>query len=125
MKIEYRMGQSDSSAYSERRRYPRIKVSISVDWGETPACVYKGRVTSLSAGGCFVQTPIETAKGKTIFIRLLLAPESESIMEGILQGRVKYCLPKVGLGVEFKKLPRGYKKHIEDIVEFHLESAEG
>jgi len=94
-----------------------------VDWGGTPACVHQGRVTSLGVGGCFIQTPVEdveTVKGKPLFIRLLLAPDSARVIEGIVWGRVAYYLPKVGVGVEFKKLPPGYETHIRDLVEFYL-----
>jgi hypothetical protein len=118
------MSKPTPTSYRERRRFPRIKYSIEVDWGETPACVNKGRVTTLSVGGCFVQTPLEVDPGGLIFIRLLLAPESERIMEGVVWGRVAYHMPEVGLGVEFKKLPPGYEEHIRDIVEFHLEAGD-
>jgi len=118
------MKNPSPSSYKDRRKYPRIKYSLTVDWGETPACVNKGEVTTLSVGGCFLQTPLEVAKGGLIFIRLLLAPDSSSVMEGMVWGRVAYHLPEVGLGVEFKKLPPGYAEHIEDIVEFHLESGD-
>ncbi len=118
------MKKSRPSSFNDRRKYPRIKYALEVDWGETPACINQGQVTTLSVGGCFVQTPLEVAKGKPIFIRLLLAPESERVMEGIVWGRVAYHLPGVGLGVEFKQLPPEYAKHIEDIVEFNLGSGE-
>jgi Tfp pilus assembly protein PilZ len=118
------MDNSPQISYKERRRFPRIKYSIEVDWGETPACIYKGMITSLSIGGCFVQTPLETAKGDLIFIRLLLAPESARVMEGVVWGRVAYHVPEVGFGIEFKKLPPGYEEHIRDIVEFHLDAGE-
>jgi hypothetical protein len=118
------MEESPPSSPDERRRYPRIIITIDIDWGETPACIHTGRITSLSVGGCFVQTPLEVAKGRPVFIRLLLAPESVRVTEGIVWGRVAYHLPKVGLGIKFKKLPPGYEKHIEDIVEFHLEGGE-
>jgi hypothetical protein len=118
------MKKPSPSSFKDRRKYPRIKYSLDVDWGETPACVNQGQVTTLSVGGCFLQTPLEVAKEGLIFIRLLLAPKSESVMEGIVWGRVAYHVPEVGLGVEFKKLPPGYAEHIEDIVEFHLETNE-
>ena len=118
------MNNPSPSPFKNRRKYPRIKYSLDVDWGETPACIHQGRVTTLSVGGCFLQTPREVAKEGLIFIRLLLAPESASVMEGMVWGRVAYHLLGVGLGVEFKKLPPGYAAHIEDIVEFHLESGE-
>lgn len=118
------MNNSSPPSFHERRRYPRIPYSIDVDLGETPACVHKGQVTTLSIGGCFVQTALEIAQGGLIFIRLLLAPESEHVMEGVVWGRVAYHTPGLGLGVEFKKLPPGYEEHIRDIVEFHLGSGE-
>jgi Tfp pilus assembly protein PilZ len=118
------MKNSPLSSFKDRRRYPRIKYYLDVDWGETPACINKGQVTTLSVGGCFVQTPLEVAQGKPVFIRLLLAPKSERVMEGIVWGRVAYHSPGVGLGVEFNKLPPGYAEHIQDIVEFNLESNE-
>ena len=118
------MNDSSSSSFKDRRKYPRIKYSLDVDWGETPACVHQGQVTTLSVGGCFLRTPLEVAKEGLIFIRLLLAPKSAKVMEGIVWGRVAYHKPGLGLGVEFKKLPPGYAEHIEDIVAFHLESSE-
>jgi hypothetical protein len=118
------MKSSSPSAFSNRRRFPRIKYSLDVDCGETPACNHTGEVTTLSVGGCFLRTSLEVAKDGLIFIRLLLAPESATVMEGIVWGRVAYHLPGLGLGVEFKKLPPGYAEHIEDIVAFHLESGD-
>lgn len=117
--------EKSPSASGGRRRHPRIRTSIEVDWGETPACVHRGRVTSLSVGGCFVQTPLEVTTGGAVFIRLFLSPGSGRVVEGLVWGRVAYHLSKVGLGVEFKELPPGYEKHIQDLVEFHLESGEG
>jgi Tfp pilus assembly protein PilZ len=119
------MKKSPAPSSNKIRRHPRIVISIEVDWGETPACVHKGRITSLSVGGCFVQTPLEVAKGKPVFIRVFLAPESERVTEGMVWGRVAYHLPEVGLGVEFKRLPPGYEEHIQDLVEFHLEGGKG
>jgi hypothetical protein len=118
------MTNSSPASYDNRRRYPRVKYSINVDWGKTPACVHQGLITTLSVGGCFIQTPLAVEKDIPIFIRLLLAPESTRVTEGMVWGRVAYHLPKVGLGVEFKKLPPGYEKHIQDIVEFHQGTGE-
>ena len=117
------MKQPLHTSNDERRQHPRIPFSLDVDWGGTLACVHKGRVTSLSIGGCFLETPRAVAEGKPVFIRVLLAPGSESATEGIIWGRVVYQLDD-GIGVKFKKLPPGYKEHIEDIVEFHLSSDE-
>jgi Tfp pilus assembly protein PilZ len=114
------MTTATPSQFEQRRRYPRIQISIDVDWGGTPACDNAGRVTSLGVGGCFIQTPLKVLKGQPVFIRLMLAPGSTRVIEGVVWGRVAYHMPKVGLGIEFKKLPPGYEKHIEDLVEFYL-----
>jgi hypothetical protein len=81
-------------------------------------------VTSLSVGGCFIETSLDVAIGKLLYIRLLLAPGSERANEGLVRGEVLYQLPNQGLGIKFKQLPAGYEKHIEDIVEIHLSNDE-
>lgn len=84
---------------AEQRRYPRITVSFYIDWGLTAACGQQGRVTSISLGGCFVQTPIEPLQtGERAFLRLCL-PE-----ERLLQAEVRYHLESVGFGVMFQDL---------------------
>lgn len=115
------MKNSSPPSFKNQRRYPRISYSLEVDWGPSPECAYKGRVTTLSVGGCFLQTTAAAPKDALIYIRLLLAPKSESEMEGVVWGRVAYHEAGVGLGVEFKKLPPGYEEHIRDIVEFNME----
>ena len=114
------MKNSVHTSPAQRRKNPRIPFSLDVDWGETRACTQTGRVTSLSVGGCFIQTPLEVAEGTPLFIRLLLAPGSERVSEGLVRGEVLYHLPQFGIGVKFMKLPPGYGEHIKDIVEFHL-----
>ena len=118
------MKKDQSPSFADNRRYPRAKVSLAVDWGETPACAYEGQLTSLSVGGCFIRTPQRAAVGKAVFIRLLIAPGSESILEGVFQGRLIYRLDQIGLGVEFEKLNAEYRRHIQDIVSLHLEGME-
>ena len=118
------MKNSLNPSHSQRRKNPRIPFSLDVDWGETRACVETGRVTSLSIQGCFIETPLEVAEGKPLFIRLLLAPGRPRGTAGLVSGQVLYHLPKQGIGVNFKKLPAGYGKHIEDLVEFYLSSQE-
>lgn len=114
------MSKPIASSFNESRRHPRAKLSLKVDWGNTPACAHEGEVTSLSVGGCFVRTPRRVTQGKAVFVRVMLAPESESVLEGVLQGRIVYALPGVGFGVEFKALPEEYRQHIEDLVDFYL-----
>ncbi|MFL6209541.1 MAG: PilZ domain-containing protein [Pyrinomonadaceae bacterium] len=81
---------------SDRRRYPRVRVSLYIDWGFSAACPLQARVTSVSVGGCFVQTDEAVEAGQTVYVRLSL-PE-----ERLLQGEVRYHMPSVGFGLQFQ-----------------------
>ena len=89
---------SEIPPYTEKRRHPRIRVSLFVDWGFTNDCAQQGRITSISIGGCFIQTPDEVQAQERLFIRLSL-PE-----ERLLRGEVRYHMPEIGFGVMFVDL---------------------
>jgi Tfp pilus assembly protein PilZ len=107
---------------SEKRKHARARVLMEVDWGDTPACAHGGRLTSLSVGGCFVQTQVRARTGSVVFLRLLLAPEARNVLEGVLMGRVAYDLEGVGFGLEFVRLKPDDERDIRDLVEFYLEN---
>lgn len=111
---------------TNQRRFPRAKIALEIDWDKTPVCGYKGQVTSLSLGGCFVQTQTQwqVPPSSVIFMRLMLAPEAASILEGLMMGRVVYNLEGLGFGVEFMTLRVADEKDTQDIISFYLEGAE-
>ena len=81
-----------------RRKVVRVGVDLPVEWGLTPRYENHGKVTSLSRGGCLLQTgAIQPLFGKTIHIRIAL-PEREWWE---VRGEVLYYLRDVGFGVEF------------------------
>ena len=110
---------------NRERKHPRARVLLEVDWGETPACAHGGRLTSLSVGGCFVQTQKSARPGSIVFLRLLLAPEARNALEGVLMGRVAYDLEGVGFGLEFVRLKPDDERDIKDLVDFYIDSAPG
>ena len=84
-----------------RRKVVRVGVDLPVEWGLTPRYEHHGKITSLSRGGCLLQTEaIQPLFGKTIHIRIPL-PEREWWE---VQGEVLYYLRDVGFGVEFSDL---------------------
>jgi hypothetical protein len=85
-------------SYEESRRHARVKVDIYVPWGWTEECPYNDRITSLSAGGCFIQTKRKAQPDGIVYLRLWMPDERT------LTGELRYCLEKVGVGVEFKGL---------------------
>jgi hypothetical protein len=82
----------------EKRRYPRAKVLLTLNWGWTPECHFTDTLTSLSAGGCFIKTTQSAFKGRVLFIRFFIPDET------VLLGEVRYNLERIGLGVEFISL---------------------
>ncbi|MCA1592493.1 MAG: PilZ domain-containing protein [Acidobacteria bacterium] len=106
----------NSSPFAEKRRHPRVKVSIHVDWDVGGRDHYRDRITSLSVGGCFIQTRVLAIRGQTIFIYLWLAPDRQSV----LQGRVIYNMENVGLGVEFESLSAEEVARIQALVAHYL-----
>lgn len=106
---------------NERRKYPRARLSLEVEWGKTPACALKGRVTNLGVGGCFVSTRRRVAEGGVVFVRLMVAPVPASALEGVVTARVLYHQQGTGFGAEFTTLKAGYEKDIQDVAEFYHE----
>ena len=78
-----------------------MPASLPVEWGLTPKYEYHGKITSLSNGGCLVETAaIQPLYDKTIYIRVPL-PEREWWE---VRGEVLYYLRDTGFGVEFSAL---------------------
>ncbi len=103
----------------------RAATELPVEWGLTPKYEYHGKITSLSRGGCLLQTEaIQPLFGKTIYIRIPL-PEHD-LWE--VRGEVLYYLRDTGFGVEFsdlteedaatlRRLMRNHREHPPDAPE--------
>lgn len=87
---------------------------MPVDWGLDDNCLWQDRITSLSVGGCFLQTPREVKAGRKISLRIFLATGPGRI----LHGEVRYCMERVGLGVGFFDLMEREKEQLAELVEF-------
>lgn len=97
---------------NEKRRYPRVKASIAIDWGLTPECLKQDRITSFSIGGCFIQTAAALKPLTVVYISFYLSPKSVRTIRGL----VKYNLEEVGLGVEFVDLTEHDRKDFQTLV---------
>ena len=79
----------------------RVPTSLPVEWGLTRKYEHNGKITSMSHGGCLLQTEaVQPLFEKTIYIRVPL-PDRDWWET---QGRVLYYLREVGFGVEFSDL---------------------
>jgi hypothetical protein len=69
------------------------------------------RVPDLSPRGIFINTARRFAEGSILKIRFRL---TRSNYEVNLRGEVRYCLPGVGVGVEFVEIPPDTLQAIEE-----------
>lgn len=85
-----------STASNDRRQWPRVKCSISVEMQPTGQTSIRGRASDLSQGGCFVEMgsplPLETK------LEILLWLGGAKVR---LQGSVASGSPGFGIGVRF------------------------
>lgn len=88
-------------------------MSLNVNWGLTSQCVNDGRVTSISLGGCFIQTNFKLLIDQVIFLRLSLRRDH------ILQCRVRYTLLQIGSGVEFVELTEDDREAVQELVDYY------
>ena len=113
-----------SNEMSERRRDERVRASIKIDWGMTNECPFQDRITSLSAGGCFLQSSRDAIPGEVIYLRLWDTVEGG----GVIQGEIKYQLKlstglaAVGFGVEFLNVTDAVRKDLLELVSFCRQS---
>ena len=101
-----------------RRKIARVPASLPVEWGLTPKYEYHGKITSLSNGGCLIETAaIQPLYGKTIYIRAPL-PEHEWWE---VRGQVLYFLRDTGFGIEFNDLTGEDTATLRRLMQHHLE----
>ena len=101
-----------------RRKVVRVGVDLPVEWGLTPRYEHHGKITSLSRGGCLLQTDaIQPLFGKTIYIRIPL-PDHEWWE---VHGEVLYYLRDVGFGVEFSDLSDEDASTLRQLMQYYRE----
>jgi hypothetical protein len=83
---------------THQRRYPRIGKPLEATWSGASGgsnC----RITDISWGGCFIQTPAEPAIGEPTRVSAMINDR-----EVILTGTVVYLERAIGFAVEFDQL---------------------
>ncbi|PYV53876.1 MAG: hypothetical protein DMG98_19730 [Acidobacteria bacterium] len=102
-----------SFATENRRRYTRVKCSISVEIHPVEEPVIWGKASDLSEGGCFVEMPIPLKVAAGFEIALWLG---ETKLR--LQGEVVSSAPGFGIGVRFVNI----SPQDRDILQQHIVS---
>jgi hypothetical protein len=95
------------------RSNSRVKTNIDCIFGATPDATRSGKVTSLSAVGCFVKTTIWATDVPKMYIRLWL--NSQRWLR--LQGIVLYHLEQIGFGLRFADLTPQDESVIKELIQ--------
>ena len=96
----------------ERRRWPRVKCSVSVELHTSGQAVIWAKASDLSRGGCFIEMAIPLQKGTSFDIALLLGDAKLH-----LQGRVVSLQPGFGNGVSFLGVTSEQEAHLRRFIE--------
>lgn len=97
---------------ADRRRWPRVKCTISVEIRPAGQPVIWGKASDLSQGGCFVEMPIPMPIGTQFEIALWLR---ETKLQ--LAGRVVHLQPGFGNGVTFLNLLPASQECLRQFIE--------
>lgn len=100
-------------ALNERRAHPRNRCSLSVELhpasGESRAW---GRVSDISAEGCFVEMPSPFKEGTQIRLALWIREKKLWIL-----GKVAYSRPGSGIGIQFLEMKNEDRAELKQFVE--------
>ena len=111
--------------FKEQRRHARAKVSINVAWGLSPACEFNGdRVSSISLGGCFIQTERHVKEGSVAYVRLWERPGGRGVFRGVVRYQLQLS-PRhapIGLGIEFPDLDDEGAASLKEVLNFFGEA---
>lgn len=96
----------------ERRRWPRVKCSVSAELRVPGQAVIWGKASDLSQCGCFIEMAIPLHNGTTFDIALWL---DEAKLH--LQGQVVGVQPGFGNSVRFQGLTSEHQGHLRRFIE--------
>jgi c-di-GMP-binding flagellar brake protein YcgR len=92
----------------DRRRYPRIKVSVPVEIrADGAACAVHGATLDLSLGGCYFETIFPLPVGTELDLKLQIDTSLP------ISAVVVTCDPQVGNGIKFTKMLPEDRKALE------------
>jgi hypothetical protein len=103
---------ADIQPTGERRRWPRVKCSVSVELQTPGQAVIWGKASDLSQGGCFIEMAIPLHNGTGFDIALWLG---EAKLH--LQGEVVSVQPGFGNGVRFLGLTSEHQEHLRRFID--------
>lgn len=97
---------------TERRRWSRVKCSVSIELNTPGQAVIWAKASDLSPGGCFIEMAIPLPNGATFDIALWLGQAKLH-----LRGQVVSVQPGFGNGVRFLELTSEHQTYLRRFIE--------
>lgn len=110
----------ETSTAGERRRWPRVKCSVSLELHPTEHTVIWGKASDISQSGCFVEMSIPLPVETSFDIALWLGDSKL-----YLRGQVVSLQPGFGNGVSFVDLAPADGERLRQFIEAIAPSSEG
>lgn len=109
------MNEPKSTLDRDRRKQPRVVVSIAVDI-ETEHNFYASKTRDISTGGLFVETDAPLAIGAQLVLRMRLRQKHFLTLAEVMWQLVDESERPVGVGVRFVDAPRSMRSAIDEFV---------
>ena len=97
---------------SERRQSKRIRYACEIQCEGTPIGRVETRINDISVTGLFIDSLAHLPVGSILHMRFTVRGTPIEVT-----GEVRYCMPKVGMGVQFLDLRPDYQDLLEELVE--------
>jgi hypothetical protein len=93
---------------AERRKYPRLKFSTSVELHPLHGALIWGKTTDLGQGGCYIEMPIPLQRDEKLKIGIWI--EQVKLWA---QGTVTTSTPGFGIGIRFTEMSEPDREHLK------------
>lgn len=110
------MAVNDRRSGIERRRMPRAKVNLPIEW-ESHAGAKRGTMSDVSRDGCFILGSGNVLIGERVYITIALA-DGPKIR---LAAEACESIFDIGFAAKFVGLSESQREFLERFVEMHLD----
>ena len=95
----------------ERRRYPRVRCTVSVELHPEDASIIRGNASDLSIGGCYIEMPTPLVLGTKLKVGIWLGADKVWAT-----GLVTNSTPGFGVGVKFAEIAEADTRRIAEFL---------
>lgn len=110
------MAANDRRSGIERRRMPRAKVNLAIEW-ESHVGTKRGTMSDVSRDGCFILSSGNVSGGERVYLNI---PQTDGTQVR-LAAEVSESIFDIGFAAKFVGLTEPQRVYLERFVEMNLE----